>query len=80
MSTTTSPVFTPVRMPTRTPQRRSRSSLSALSARRIASAARTARNASSSRTTGVPHTAITASPMNLATLPPCASIAPRISA
>ena len=35
-----------------------------------ASAARTARSASSSRATGVPQTAITASPMNFSTVPP----------
>ena len=34
------------------------------------SPARTARSASSSRATGVPHTAMTASPMNFSTLPP----------
>ena len=34
------------------------------------SAARTARSASSSRATGVPHTAMTASPMNFSTIPP----------
>ena len=34
------------------------------------SAARTARSASSSFATGVPHTAITASPMNFSTVPP----------
>ena len=35
-----------------------------------ASAARTARSGSSSRATGVPQTAITASPMNFSTVPP----------
>ena len=34
------------------------------------SPARTARSASSSRATGTPHTAITASPMNFSTVPP----------
>ena len=34
------------------------------------SAARTARSASSSRAVGVPHTAMTASPMNFSTVPP----------
>ena len=33
-------------------------------------AARTARSASSSRTVGMPNTAITASPMNFSTVPP----------
>ena len=42
----------------------------AVTARVRASAARTARSASSSRATGVPHTAITASPMNFSTVPP----------
>ena len=39
------------------------------------SAARTARWASSSRAIGVPHTAITASPMNFSTVPPWRAIA-----
>ena len=38
------------------------------------SAARTARSASSSVATGVPQTAITASPMNFSTVPPYSSI------
>ena len=38
------------------------------------SPARTARSASSSWAIGVPHTAITASPMNFSTRPPCRSI------
>jgi hypothetical protein len=42
-----------------------------------ASAARTERSASSSRATGVPHTAITASPMNFSTTPPYCSISAR---
>src|SRR5437667_330956 len=37
---------------------------------RIASAARTARSGSSSRVTGAPNSAITASPMNFSTVPP----------
>jgi len=60
---TTSPVFTPIRA--RTP--------SSGNASRISQAARTARTASSSCTTGTPNTAITASPMNFSTDPPCAS-------
>ena len=40
---------------------------------RIASAARTARSGSSSCATGAPNTAITASPMNFSTVPPCRS-------
>jgi hypothetical protein len=41
------------------------------------SAARTARSASSSVATGVPHTAITASPMNFSTVPPYSPISRR---
>ncbi len=56
----------PVRRPTRAwmvgPRVRTASTRS--------SAARTARPASSSRATGVPQTAITASPMNFSTVPP----------
>ena len=40
-------------------------------------AARTDRSASSSRATGVPQTAITASPMNFSTVPPWRSMASR---
>ena len=60
---TTSPVFTPIRprMP------------SAGSASRISTAARQARSASSSCVSGTPNTAITASPMNFSTVPPCDS-------
>ncbi len=43
------------------------------SASRISIAARQARNASSSCTRGMPNTAITASPMNFSTVPPCDS-------
>ena len=60
---TTSPVFTPMRACTP----------SSGSASRIATAARQARRASSSCTCGTPKTAITASPMNFSTVPPCAS-------
>ena len=42
-------------------------------ASRISAADRTARNASSSCTVGTPNTAMTASPMNFSTLPPCRS-------
>ena len=42
-----------------------------LTASTSSSAARTARSASSSCATGVPQTAITASPMNFSTVPPC---------
>ncbi len=44
----------------------------------MSAAARTARKASSSWTTGTPKTAITASPMNFSTVPPWRSIAARI--
>ncbi len=60
---TTSPVFTPIRP--RIP--------SSGSASRISTAARQARSASSSCATGTPNTAITASPMNFSTVPPCDS-------
>ncbi len=43
------------------------------------SAARTARKASSSCTSGMPNTAMTASPMNLATVPPWASTTARMA-
>ena len=45
-------------------------------ASRISTAARHARSASSSCTTGTPNTAITASPMNFSTEPPCARRSP----
>ena len=65
----TSPVFTPVRAWSRTPQRSSSCSLISSSACLISSAARTARRASSSRTVGMPKTAMTASPMNFSIAP-----------
>ena len=66
-ATAASPVSTPARarsvgMPTSSP--------SAMTASVSSSAARTARSASSSFVTGVPHTAITASPMNFSITPP----------
>ena len=61
---TTSPVLTPIRTGMST-------------ASRSSWAARTARSASSSRIVGTPKTAITASPMNFSTVPPCRSIAAR---
>ena len=60
---TTSPVMTPIRP----------WSPSSGNASRISTAARTARSASSSCSTGTPNTAITASPMNFSTVPPCRS-------
>jgi hypothetical protein len=47
---------------------------SAGKASRISIAARQARRASSSCTLGTPKTAITASPMNFSTVPPCRSM------
>ncbi len=52
-----------------TPQSRSSSSFSPARRSRISAAARTARSASSSCRTGIPNTAITASPMNFSTVP-----------
>jgi hypothetical protein len=46
---------------------------SLITAARISQAARTARRASSSCATGTPETAITASPTNFSTVPPCRS-------
>ena len=65
--TAASPVSTPARArsswaPTSSP--------SAVTAETRSSAARTARSASSSVAVGVPHTAMTASPMNFSTVPP----------
>ena len=59
--TSASPVFTAIR---------TCSSPSSAIQSRIASAARTARSGSSSRVTGAPNSAITASPMNFSTVPP----------
>ena len=63
-STTTSPASTPIRAS------RPRSCTSDMTA----SAARTARTASSSCVRGTPNAAITASPANFSTLPPCCSM------
>ncbi len=59
--------------PVRTPARAWRSGWRALTASTSSSPARTARSASSSWAIGVPQTAMTASPMNFSTIPPCAS-------
>jgi hypothetical protein len=59
----TSPVLTPIRP----------STPSSGNASRISTAARHALSASSSCATGTPNTAITASPMNFSTVPPCDS-------
>ena len=61
--TTTSPVLIPIRA----------SRPCAATASRISAAARTARSASSSCETGIPKIAITASPTNFSTEPPCRS-------
>ena len=62
MVTAASPVSTPARAAMPGPSVRTASTRSR--------AARTARSGSSSRATGAPQTAITASPMNFSTLPP----------
>ena len=64
---TTAPVLTPIRA----------SSPSSCTTSRNSTAARVARSASSSVATGIPNTAITASPTNFSTLPPCRSSTPR---
>lgn len=61
------------------PRVASSSWFSRASARRIPSAAASARRASSSRTTGTPNTAITASPMNFSGVPPRATISALIA-
>ena len=73
MVTAACPVSTPARacMPRPSPMPGTPSTSS--------SAARTARSASSSCVVGVPHTAITASPMNFSIVPPCRSTISRAS-
>ena len=66
---TTSPVLTPIRTCERDAMSRSSSLFSGIEASRMSAAARTALSASSSCTTGIPNTAITASPMNFSTFP-----------
>jgi hypothetical protein len=80
VTASTSPVFTPVRMASRTPWARAMSSFSEDSLRRILIAARRALAGSSSWAAGTPKAAITASPMNFSTVPPSASISSRIAA
>lgn len=75
---TACPVLIPIRISSRTPTASSRRALNPVSASRIARAAEAALRASSSRTVGTPKTAITASPMNFSTVPPCSSIRSRI--
>ena len=74
----TSPVLTPVRNSSDTPWSRTSSVFSAVRAVCSSAAARTARRASSSRTTGMPNTAMTASPMNFSTVPPWRSNTARV--
>ena len=69
------PVVIPVLIARRTPSSRSSRSLSASIESRRSTAARTALSASSSCASGIPKTAITASPMNFSTVPPCSSSA-----
>jgi hypothetical protein len=76
---TTSPVLMPILTCSRAPKSRSSSAFRVSRISRICDAARTARSASSSWTVGTPNTAMTASPMNFSTVPPCCSIAERIS-
>ena len=76
---TASPVLIPIRSRKRTPRSRSSASSRAWTAVSMSSAARIARRASSSCATGTPKTAITSSPANFSTVPPCRSIALRIS-
>ena len=63
------PIVTAV-SPVSTPARASSPGPSAFTAATRSRAARTARSASFSRAIGVPHTAITASPMNFSIVPP----------
>ena len=56
--------------PVRTPARALMPGPRVLTAATTSSAARTARSASFSRAIGVPHTAMTASPMNFSIVPP----------
>jgi hypothetical protein len=70
---TTSPVFTPILTASGSRPSARSSALSRATALPISAAARTARSASSSWRRGRPKTAITASPMNFSTVPPCRS-------
>ena len=68
---TTSPVLMPIRQASSTPQVWRSSLFSSARARCISVAVLTARSASSSWVTGTPNTAITSSPRNRSTVPPC---------
>ena len=63
-SATTSPASIPIRASSPSPWTESR----------IATAARTARSASSSCAVGIPNAAMTASPANFSTMPPCVAM------
>ena len=67
---TTSPVSIPIRISSPTPCFSTSLSLRAPTAVRMSTAARAARSASSSCETGIPKTAMTASPANFSTVPP----------
>ncbi len=75
--TTTSPVLMPTRTRTSTGSPSAGPPPSAATASWSDSAAASARIASSSRTSGTPKAAITPSPVNFTTRPPCSSIAAR---
>src|SRR6266540_2465772 len=70
---TTSPVLMPIRTCSSVSYSARSDEFRTPSSARKSSAARAARKASSSCTRGIPNTAITASPMNFSTLPPCRS-------
>ena len=72
--TTTSPVFTPTRIAMLEAELARRDLVERRERAVISPAARTARSASSSWSTGTPNTATTASPMNFSTVPPWRSI------
>ena len=72
--TTTAPVLMPVRASRKRRVRAQSGVQSSPAPDRISTAARTARRASSSWTSGTPNTAITASPMYFSTVPPWRSI------
>jgi len=73
-------VLTPTRISSVSPCVSARPVFSSSKALRIPRAARTARAGSSSWAVGTPKAAITASPMNFSTVPPSASMAPRMVA
>ena len=78
-SAITSPVPSPMRVVSRTPNASSSSSARPGSISWNSTAARSARSASSSWSTGTPNTAISASPGYASTVPPCLSNTARMS-